>query len=267
MSRPTLTLALLLLAAPAVAQGDDAPHYRTIESPPLLLAQSEGIDHGPWDTIVSTYVRDGRFDYAGLAANPVHVEALAAYRAALATADPSSWTREQQLAFWINAYNAHVVAGVLDNLARDPAFAGVLTVEGFFDAVRYETAGQSITLNELENERIRATFHEPRIHFAVNCASVGCPPLRAEAYTAEALEAQLAEQTAAFVGASTSYDANTNTVSVSQLFEWFAGDFEAAGGVRAFIAGQVDGDLAATVRDEANTLQYTTYDWALNATP
>lgn len=138
-----------------------------------------------------------------------------------------------------------------------------MEVEGFFDGIEHSVAGESMTLNTLENERIRAVFGEPRIHFAVNCASTSCPPLRNTPFDAESLEASLEEQARAFVRSSTSVRGRRATLS--KLFDWFADDFTAGGGVREFIALRLDEEDAATVRSERTTLRYTDYDWSPNA--
>ncbi len=238
-----------------VAQVEEEPASAPAEAAPAF-------DHSPWNAIVSTYVTESeRFDYAALAGNAEHMALLEAYREALSEARMTGWTDPDKLAFWINAYNANTVAGVLANEPLD----SVLNVEGFFDATEYSVAGRTLTLNDLENEQIRRTFGEPRIHFAVNCASIGCPPIRADVFTGEHLERQLEEQTVAFVRATTRYDANTATVTVSQIFEWFADDFASAGGVREFIASRLEDESAASaLRSEVNALAYEPYDWNVN---
>jgi hypothetical protein len=237
-----------------------------------VFAQGEGeeepaeptgtFDHTAWNGIASTYVTEqGRFDYTGLAASTEDLDALDAYLGAVAEASLSDLSEAEKLAFWINAYNANTVKGVLDNRPLD----SVMNAEGFFDSVTIRVAGLDLTLNDLENERIRAVFQEPRIHFAVNCASLGCPPLRPAAFTGAMLEQQLEEQAHAFVRSTSQYRANEMEVHLSRIFEWFGGDFDATGGVRAFVASHLDDDEAAAVRIEANVLVFTDYDWQLNS--
>lgn len=252
----TAIAALVLTAGPLQAQeaeeseaageaGDNVAHF----------------DHSDWDTIVRTYVTaEQRFDYEALMANEAHLELLGSYLDRVAGANLSALPEAERLAFWLNAYNACTVRGVVDHWPT----AGVLEVEGFFDSIDYRVAQSELTLNELENERIRAVFAEPRIHFAVNCASVGCPPLRPEAYVGGRLEAQLEAQAGAFVRASTEVDANQMQVRLSQIFEWFGGDFEAAGGVREFVASRLDEPEATAVRTEGYQIQFVPYDWSLN---
>jgi len=120
-----------------------------------------------------------------------------------------------------------------------------------------------MTLNTLENEWIR-TLGEPRIHFAVNCASVSCPALAAEPWQASTLEAMLEERTRAYVRATTSVNVAARQVQVSTLFNWFAADFGGEAGVREFVAARLDEAAAAQVRDGSFTLTYAEYDWAIN---
>ena len=219
-------------------------------------------DHQLWDSIVTTNVTEsGGFDYGGLLGSADQLLSLETYLAEIAGADLTPLSDEARLAFWINAYNAYTVRGVLDNYPFD----SVLNVEGFFDRISYSVAGGEYTLNEIENEQIRPVFNEPRIHFAVNCASRGCPPLRGEAFTGGDLERQLEEQSVSFVRANCQYRANEMAIHLSKIFEWFGADFAGVGGVREFVASRLDADDAAAVRLESNSLVFVDYDWELNA--
>ncbi|MCA9561850.1 MAG: DUF547 domain-containing protein [Myxococcales bacterium] len=228
-----------------------------------LSAQESEFDHSAWNQIVSTAVTaEGRFDYAGLQSNTDQMTSFEAYRDALASASLADLSRDEQLALLINAYNVNTVKGVLDNWPLE----SVLNVEGFFDSVDYTVAGHELTLNELENEKIREEFSEPRIHFAVNCASVGCPPIRREAFSGADLDTQLEEQAVAFVRASTQVDHDRMEVHVSQIFEWFGDDFESVGGYREFVASRLENEAdAAALRNDAYRILFTPYDWNVNA--
>lgn len=214
-----------------------------------------------WATVLRTYTTtDGGFRYAALHAHVEHRALLDAYVAAIAAADPSRWTRDEQLAFYLDAYNALTVHAVI---TRWP-LRSVMDVPGFFERIEHRVAGRAMTLNHLENEVIRPTFSEPRIHFAVNCASASCPPLHREPFTGQRdLNATVDQLTRAFVRRTTRV--TNDGVRVSKLFEWFAADFEPRGGVRAFVASYLDDAKAAQVRDEARTMTYARYDWATNA--
>ncbi|MEM9068607.1 MAG: DUF547 domain-containing protein [Myxococcota bacterium] len=213
-----------------------------------------------WNSVVATYVTDdGGFRYAALREHDEHKALLASYVAEIGAASDDEWERDAALAFYINAYNALTVSSVLELWPVE----SVMQEDGFFDGRKHMVAGAEMTLNDLENTIIRGErFAEPRIHFAVNCASVGCPPLQNEAFTAANLEAKLAAATQAFVRASTRF--GRRDVQLSQIFEWFAGDFEAVGGVRSFVAAQLEGEEAERVANERTRIRHFDYDWDLN---
>lgn len=257
-----LALALLTPSPSSPSPSSPSPSSPSPSSPtvtptsPLAPPSTTG-----WATILRTYTTaDGGFRYAALHAHAEHRSLLDAYVHAIGTADPSRWTRDEQLAFYLDAYNALTVHAVI---ARWP-LRSVMDVQGFFDRVEHRVAGRAMTLNHLENDVIRAGFRDPRIHFAVNCASASCPPLHREPFTIQRdLNATLDRLTRAFVRRSTRV--TNDGVRVSKLFEWFAADFEPRGGVRAFVASQLDEPMASQVRDESRPLRHASYDWATNA--
>jgi hypothetical protein len=238
--------------------GDEAAPRGGLAAEPTPPPSTE-----PWATIVSSYVtEDGGFRYAALAESEPHREALARYVEAIGAATDEGWSDAEALAFYVNAYNALTVAAVLEAWPIE----SVMRVEGFFDTKTHQVAGEAMTLNGLENDIIRSErFADPRIHFVVNCASKSCPPLAAEPYTAENVEAMMAAASQAYVRATT--ELTSRKVKVSRLFEWFAEDFGGASGVRAFVADQLEDEAAAHVRNERTELGYRDYDWALNDRP
>ena len=221
--------------------------------------QAEPPEMSRWAELLARYNRDGGFRYAALKAQASDRATLQAVARSLAAAAPSRWSRDAQLAFYINAYNILTVAAVVERWPIE----SVMRVDGFFDEIKHTVAGQELTLNELENDIIRDSerFGEPRIHFAVNCASVGCPPLHNRPFAADRLESDLEELSRAFVRRSTR-PAREGVVETSQIFEWFAADF-APGGVVAFLKRYLP-DGQASVLEEAE-LQYRSYDWEINA--
>lgn len=217
----------------------------------------------PWAQVLRGFVTDdGGVRYAALAGDEEARGRLRAYVQAVGDASGEGWSRDEALAFYLNAYNALTMNAVLERWPIE----SVMQVEGFFDDRKHRVAGRELTLNQLENDILRSeVYAEPRIHFAVNCASASCPPLRPEPFAAQELEAQLAAATRDFVRATTRREGRT--VWLSKIFEWFAGDFERVGGVRAFVASQLAGADAEAVRDPGTRLRYDEYDWALNARP
>jgi hypothetical protein len=224
------------------------------------VAQVEASADAGWASILQTYVTsDGGFRYAALLGDVEARAQLQAYVAQVGALSLDDLAGPARLAALINAYNALTVESVLQLWPVE----SVLQEEGFFDARMHVVGGVSMTLNTLENEWIR-TLGEPRIHFAVNCASVSCPALAAEPWQASTLEAMLEERTRVYVQATTVVNAEARQVQVSTLFNWFAADFGGEAGVREFVAARLDDAAAAQVRDGSFTLTYAEYDWALN---
>jgi hypothetical protein len=212
--------------------------------------------HAPWDALLQRYVdENGRVAYRDLAARDATT--LDAYLQALATAEPAAMGEPEQIAFWLNAYNARAVRGVLDGHNAEGFFAR----RRFFWSYDFPLAGATRTLDGIENDILRVRFREPRIHFALVCASTSCPKLRREAYRGERLDAQLDDQARDFLGDRTrnQFDPGRGA-RLSMIFNWFAGDFEAA-------AGSVPAYIGRWVPGEHKTISYLDYDWTLNAQP
>jgi len=232
----------------------------TLLAPGVTAAQ--GFDHGPLDTLLRANVHADTVDYAALAKSAE----LRAYVAALGKTDPATLPdRASRLAFWINAYNAFTITGVLGYYPGITSVAKMKPDFGFFKDARFVVGGKKLSLNQIENEIIRPRFHDPRVHAALNCASVSCPPLAPHAFTAAKLESQLDARMRAFVRdpKRNHVDPAAGPVRVSPIFKWYAEDFKPRGGAAAFIAGYLDGPSADAVRKTAK-LEFLEYDWALN---
>lgn len=204
---------------------------------------------------------NGLIDYQAIQADRGALDEFLGYVAVTSPQkDPELFpTRESKMAYYINAYNALAIRGVIDR----PGLKSVddIKVEYFF-YTRYRIGGKKLDLYRLENSVIRPMFEDPRIHFALNCQSGGCPIFPDVAFHPENLDAFLDEQTTKFVNHPEKVRKKADGAwEVSQIFEWYAGDFEAAGGVAAFIhqyRDEVPADAALT---------YIPYDWALIAQP
>ena len=222
------------------------------------------VDHAPWDTLLRRDVKDGRVDYPGVQQQR---EVLDGYLAQLKLADPMSLpSKEAQLAFWINAYNACVFKGVLDHYP----LRSVKDVKGFFEKIPYAIGGESLTLNELEAKG--RALGDWRIHFAVVCASSSCPILRAEAYVPERLEQQLTEQVGQFLRDPTRglrVDEAKRMLWVSKIFKWYAKDFVRDGALTSetlllVLHRYVDAAWLAQAQRRPLALNFLEYDWTLN---
>ena len=158
----------------------------------------------------------------------------------------------------INAYNAFMLKTVVEQYPIDHVLDDL---DAPFEAERWSIGGTAYSLNQIENDLIRAEFDEPRIHFAVNCGALSCPDLRSEAYRGDRLESQLAEQEQRAFQDPKHLQIEASTLRLSQILEWYGGDFvEAAGSVEAYVAARVP-DVAQA---EVTKIEFLPYDWTLN---
>ncbi|MFV1958929.1 MAG: DUF547 domain-containing protein [Planctomycetota bacterium] len=271
---PTLAaaaVALLLLGANVFAYAHRARLAYLFGPPAAKLAERYAkkpggptFDHGTFDALLRAYVDDAGFvDYRGLAKK---AKELDGYIASLDKAQLDKMGRDQRLALLLNAYNAFTLRLILDH--PDVASIRDIPAGKRWDDVRWRIGGKAYSLNQIEHELIRPNFKEPRIHFALVCAAVGCPPLRTEAYDAARLEAQLTSQ-AEYVHSHERWfrhDPEFTRVELTQLYDWYAGDFEqVAGSVLAFAARTVPGLKKVLATGKTPSVTFLDYDWALNS--
>jgi hypothetical protein len=244
---------------------------------PLLFwaCSAWGFDHGhaAWDALLKKHVvvidegRASRVDYAGLAQDR---SALKQYLAALASVGEdqfNAWTREQRMAFLINAYNAFTVEKILmryPNLRSIWDFGRIFS-NPFRDAF-FQLLGAPASLDTIEHEILRKRYRDPRIHYAVNCASIGCPMLREEAYVAARLGEQLDAQAKRFLSDRSRNRAREGRLEVSRIYEWFREDFEPLSGYFVAYAGLLADDAAQQklVFERKAAITFLDYDWSLN---
>ena len=219
------------------------------------------VSHQAWDRIVRAHVRDGQVDYPAIQAD----RRLDGYLSELNRIDPTRLARRQdQLAFWINAYNAFAVKGILDHYSPRTLWGRYR----YFIGREYGVGGTTINLYDLEREVLIEQFHEPLIHFAIVCASTSCPKLQPWAYEPDQLGRQLVQVAKAFINDPTRnrFDRTQKVASLSMIFHWFESDFaDAAGSVLAYIAHYVeDSDLANELTQRGYRIEYLEYDWSVN---
>ena len=229
-----------------------------------------------WGELTARYVVDERWiDYARWHAAREDVVALSEVVDAFEAIDPASLARDDRLAFWINVYNAVTIELVLEHYPlesiKDIDGAGLLGSPWKLE--RVTIGGRALTLDQIEHEIIRPEFDEPRIHFAVNCASVGCPPLASEPYVGARLDEQLDRATRRAVNDPTWVDLSgcegaygAGTIRLTKIFDWFTDDFGGEDGIRDFLARHREGD-AFRLRNTSCGLDFMGYDWALNDPP
>ena len=226
--------------------------------PPTVFAS---VDHGPWNTLLTRYVDDaGRVAYRDLQAR--ERTTFAEYLHALAQAQTEGMSEVEEKAFWINAYNAVIVSGILQGYSAE----GLLGRKRLFSWFTVRVAGKDRTPDEIEHQILRKKFPDPRVHFTIVCASTSCPKLRREAYVAERLEAQLDDATQAFLIDPTRNQIDARGVALSKIFDWFAEDFKTnAGSVVAFIRRFAPEEKKAMLNLNDSDLRYLDYNWTLNA--
>jgi hypothetical protein len=218
-------------------------------------------DHSLYGELLGKYVKDGVVDYQGFKKEEGKLDQ---YLNLLDQTNPDELPRNEQLAFYINAYNAYTIKLILKNYPVD----SIKDIGGWFTGpwkIRFsKIGGKAFTLDEIEHEIIRPRFKDPRVHFAVNCASKGCPPLISEPYQASILDQQLDANTLSFLNNPERNRLEGNTLYVSKIFKWFGEDF--GGDVVGFLLQYADGDLKNRLvagRDRIK-IDYLHYDWSLN---
>jgi hypothetical protein len=227
-----------------------------------VQSEARPISHQLWDTLLKEHVSsDGWVDYAGLKADQ---DRLDAYLDLLQRHHPNEayWSREEQLAYWINAYNAFTVKLIVDHYpvgSIKDIKNGVPFVNTVWDIKFIEIQGQTYDLNNIEHGIIRSQFEDPRIHFAVNCASVSCPILRNEAYTANRLDAQLDEAARYFLQDEVRNQVTPENLRLSKIFLWYQGDFKKEGKLIDFLNRY----SPVSIQSDAD-IEYLDYNWQLN---
>lgn len=243
-------------------------HVTLAFSPAYLAAQTTGkgtVDHSLWDDLLKKHVQaDGLVDYQGLVADKDQLET---YLLELANHHPAaSWSKQQQMAYWINAYNAFTVKLIVDHYpiaSIKDIKRGIPFVNTVWDIKFIELGDEVYDLNKIEHGILRKDFADARIHAAVNCASFSCPPLSNEAFVAERLEEQLDTAMRLFVNDTNRNKINAGKAELSAIFKWFSGDFKNdAGSVLAFVNRYAERKISAKT-----TIVYLDYDWSLNDVP
>ncbi|GIL06702.1 MAG: DUF547 domain-containing protein [Betaproteobacteria bacterium] len=246
--------------------------------------------HAAWTALLQKHVRvapDGnssRVDYKSFAADRAQLQAYLKSLSAVGADEYAKWSKPQQYAFLANAYNAFTVEKILTRYPNLKSIRDFGLVFGNPWKDRFFTLlGRPQHLDGIEHETMRApgVFDDPRVHVAVNCASIGCPMLGRQAFTADRLDAQLEDLMRRFLSDRTRnrYDPQTKTLELSQLFDWYADDFKKGGksflgypgfasladlGARyADVLADTDADRTA-LRAKGAPIRFVEYDWSLN---
>lgn len=233
--------------------------------------ESNAIDHSAWQGILDKYLIDdhdsgiNRFNYAKVSG--ADREVLESYLSGLQAIDPRKASRDVQMAYWINLYNAATVALILDNY---PVKSITKLGKGFFafgpwDDELLRVNGKALSLNDIEHRILRPIWKDARIHFVVNCASLGCPDLSASAFTAGTLEVQLQASAERYLAHPRGARVEGKTLYLSKIFDWYQDDF--GGNEKAMLnalSKYAPESKAAGIREHTGRIKYE-YDWDLNS--
>ncbi len=228
--------------------------------------------HAPLTALLGKHVRDDRVDYDAFARAPE----FQSYLQALASARLDSMSKDDLLAFWINVYNAYTIQLINHHEERESIrninkFLGLVkgVGKGPWKEEIVRAAGRTLTLDEVENKIIRVEFKDPRIHMALVCAAVSCPPLRQEAYEGVRLHQQLEDQTRIFLRerqVSNRLDLGRQMIHLSPIFDWYREDFgNSDAAILKFVAPYFEGvgERSAFTKGQLE-IEFTDYDWSLN---
>ncbi|MBO6518627.1 MAG: DUF547 domain-containing protein [Rhodospirillales bacterium] len=232
------------------------------------------IDHAAWDAFLKKYVQDdpndpldlNRVDYAGVTDSDR--QTLATYIGTLAATTVTSLNRGEQQAYWINLYNALTVQVILDHMPvetiQDIDISPGLFSSGPWGKKLVTIEGEPVSLDDIEHRILRPIWNDPRIHYAVNCASVGCPDLIARGYTATDMDATLTTNAIAYVNSPRGVTINDGEITVSKIYDWFDEDFGGSEkGVIAHLLEYATGERKAAL-EKADGIDDYAYDWSLN---
>ncbi|MDQ3440365.1 MAG: DUF547 domain-containing protein [Planctomycetota bacterium] len=267
----SLLLVALLLALPWVA----------------LPVATESFDHGYSDyaQLLARHVDGARVTYAALKADRGALDRVAAQFDAQDAQVEGGWTREQRMAFWINAYNTFTLRAIVDAypiqsrwFTRQPRNS-IRQIPDVWTSQQWRGAGRAVSLDDIEHRVLRPVFKDARVHFAVNCASLSCPPLAAEPYRADTLDAQLDAAAGRYLASPEGLRLDGNTLLVSSIFKWYGEDFVAeyssiVPGTRPPVERAILGaivkygppDAAVRARNGGPEIAFLDYDWSLNET-
>ena len=217
-------------------------------------AQSTSEFFSKTNSFLKMHVKEGRVDYKTIKNDPSQLDELLDLAQNISISKAN--TKDYQ-AFWINGYNLLVIKGIVENYPlKSP-----LDVAGFFDKAKHDIGGENITLNDIENKLLRGNFpDEPRFHFVLVCAGLGCPPIIDSGYLPSTLNAQLEKQTKKALNDPNFIQVEKVKVKISQIFEWYKGDFTQNGQSLVVFINQYKTDKLP----EGAKISYYPYDWTLN---
>ena len=262
-----LTALLLLLAghAQAAPKPEPWPKWEAHDE-----ASVGAVSHEPWERFLASYVKtaaDGINRVAYKAVTPASRKGLADYLTRLQAVPIRKYARAEQRAYWINLYNAQTVMLILAHPEakgiRDIKLGGLFS-GGPWDGKLLKVEGEPLSLNDIEHRILRPIWRDPRTHYAVNCASLGCPNLQARAFAASNMESLLDAAARSYINHPRGASVAKGKLKVSTIYEWFKDDFGGSdAGVIAHLKKYAEPPLAAALKD-VKKIDGDSYDWSLN---
>ena len=251
----------------------------------LFAADSFDQRYDAYAGLLREHVVDARVDYARLKSNRAALDAVADTFGSVTEAQLKSWSKDDQIAFWINAYNVFTLTAIVDhypiawrwrNLFTLTPWNSIRQIPGVWSDLRWSVAGTEKTLDQIEHETLRTQYQEARIHVAINCASISCPPLRIEPYVGERLDRQLILAARDYLTSDLGLQVDGTTLRLSSIFDWYGDDFvedyghlvdggsEKERAVLGLVATYGPPDAAKLAQGGNARVGYLSYDWALN---
>ena len=240
-------------------------------------------NYSSYSYLLNAHVRGSRIDYTSLIKNRPLLDSVAEEFSLVSKEELESWPLKQQLAYWINAYNLFTLHAIVDHYPiKGNWFSwhprnSIRQIDGVWDELLWPAGGQKVTLDQIEHEILRPIFKEPRIHFAINCASISCPPLTTQPYSAVHLDTQLDTAARNYLATPHGLKVNDSTLTVTSIFDWYGDDFiqqfadlgpdnysEKERAVLAVITKYGPPSAVALAKSGVAKLAYLDYDWSLN---
>jgi len=241
--------------------------------------------YGAYGDLLSAYVIDARVDYAKLKTARVSLDDVVGGLGRIADAELRRWSRAEKIAYWINAYNVFTLQAIVDHYPIRWRWRGLFMlaprnsikqIPGVWTDLRWIAAGSPMTLDEIEHGTLRPLYLEPLIHFAVNCASVSCPPLRREPYVGTRLDRQLTLAARDYLASEFGLRVDGSTLYVSSIFDWYGDDFvddyahlvdgqsQKERAILGVIAKYGPRDASQVAQSGNARIRYLRYNWTLN---
>jgi hypothetical protein len=249
----------------------------------VRAAQTFDHAYAGYGDLLARHVKHARVDYRSLVADRAKLESVVSGFALVTPKMEQNWAPDERLAFWINAYNLFTLDAVVARYPIKGRFFSlyprnsIRQIDGVWTKLTWRAAGREVTLDGIEHGIIRREFHEPLIHFAVNCASISCPPLGGEPYVASRLVQQLEDAARRYLASREGVRIDGRTLRLSSIFKWYGEDFvgrpqalrqtrrdDVERAVRAFLQKYGTPEVAQLAADPHVRLAYLPYDWSLN---